>query len=132
MAPIDKQQLSELIGAHGAALTLYARQWCTAPDDAVQESLIELVRHEPAPDHQIGWLYKTVRRRAMNLARAEQRRRKHHGQASADGEPWFLPDEFELDEPIDCQQLLVQLPQLEREIVVAVSGVSCDSYKSRD
>jgi RNA polymerase sigma factor (sigma-70 family) len=119
VAPIDKHRLSELIDAHGAALALYARQWCTAPDDALQESLIELLRHEPVPDHPLGWLYKTVRRRALNLARAERRRRKHHGQASADSEPWFLPQESELDEPIDCQQLLVQLPQLEREIVVA-------------
>ena len=119
MARIDKRQLSELVAAHGAALVLYARQWCDAPDDALQESLIELVRQDPAPVHVVGWLYKTVRRRAMNLSRAEQRRRKHHRQATEGTDQWFIADEPQLEDSIDCQRLLDRLPPLEREIIVA-------------
>mgnify|MGYP001825198676 CR=1 FL=1 len=119
MAGINRQQLNDVIEAHGAALVLYARQWCTAPDDALQESLIELVRQDPPPSPVVGWLYKTVRRRAMNLSRADQRRRKHHEQAGAGVDPWFVADDPQLDEPIDWEWLLSQLPQLEREIVVA-------------
>jgi RNA polymerase sigma-70 factor (ECF subfamily) len=119
VARIEKQRLGELIAAHGAALVLYARQWCAAPDDALQESLIELVRQDPAPVHVVGWLYKAVRRRAMNLSRSEQRRRKHHRQAAEGADQWFVADESQLEDAVDCQRLLRQLPPLEREIVVA-------------
>lgn len=81
MTRIDAQRIAELVDAHGAALGLYARQWCRAPEDALQEALTELLRQNPPPDHPVAWLYKTVRRRAMNLARAETRRAKHHRQA---------------------------------------------------
>lgn len=119
MTKFDSQQLRLLIDEHGAALALYARQWCRAPDDALQEALIELLRQRPVPDNPVAWLYKTVRRRAMNVARAEQRRTKHHRQASEERASWFLPTEATLDEPLDVEPLLAQLPQLEREIVVA-------------
>jgi RNA polymerase sigma-70 factor (ECF subfamily) len=116
---IDAQRLRQLIDAHGAALTLYARQWCRAPEDALQEALIELVRQTPVPDHPVAWLHKVVRRRAMNLARAEQRRAQHHRLAGEKRESWFLPPEGPLDESIDVEPILQQLPSLEREIVVA-------------
>ena len=115
MTQIDAQQLRQLIDAHGAALTLYARQWCRA----LQEALIDLLRQNPVPDHPVAWLHKTVRRRAMNLARAEQRRVRHHRQASEERESWFLPAEDMLDDPVDVEPMLRQLPPLEREIVVA-------------
>jgi len=116
---IDAQRIGELVDAHGAALALYARQWCRAPEDALQEALIELLRQNPAPDHPVAWLYKTVRRRAMNQARAERRRVKHHRQASEQRESWFLPANDILGESIDVEALLRRLPPLEREIVVA-------------
>ncbi len=100
MGKINAEQLRALVDAHGAALTLYARQWCHAPEDALQEALIELLREDPAPDHPLAWLFTTVRRRSMNLARGERRR----------------------DEAIDSQELtamLRRLPALEHEIVVA-------------
>ena len=115
---IDAQRLRQLIDAHGAALTLYASQWCRAPEDALQESLIDLLRQDPVPDHPVAWLYKTVRRRAMNLARAQQRRDRHHRQAGEQRESWFLPADAVLDEPVDVESLLRRLPPLEREIVV--------------
>ena len=85
----------------------------------MQEALIDLLRQTPAPDHPVAWLYKTVRRRAMNLARAERRRAKHHRQACEQRESWFLPADGVLDEPVDIEALLRRLPPLEREIVVA-------------
>lgn len=117
MTQVDARTLQDLIDAHAAALTLYARQWCRAPEDAVQEAMIELVRQKPAPESPVGWLYTTVRRRAMNLARAEGRRMKHQQQAAGQRESWFLPSES--DESYDYESLLAQLPQLDREIVVA-------------
>lgn len=119
MNQLDTHQLRQLLGAHGAALVLYARQWCRAPDDALQEALIDLLRQAPAPDRPIAWLFKTVRCKAMNLARAEQRRTKHHQQAAEERESWFLHDDPTGFEPGELEPMLAELPQLEREIVVA-------------
>jgi hypothetical protein len=83
MARIDSDGLQELIDSHGAALKLYARQWCNAPDDALQEALIELLRQSPVPDHPTAWLFKTIRFRAMNLSRGERRSSEHHRRASS-------------------------------------------------
>ncbi len=115
----ETEQLRTLIDAHGRALALYARQWCSDPDDALQEALIELLRQSTAPDNPVGWLYKTVRRRAQNMARSEKRRAKHQRRAGEQRELWSLPVDEALDAPVDLQQVLTQLPQLEREIVVA-------------
>ncbi len=114
---IDAPSLQDLIDAHGAALTLYARQWCRAPEDAVQEAMIELVRQDPVPHNLVGWLYTTVRRRAMNLARAERRRTKHHHQAEQQRASWFVPLDNDLD--LEYEIFLDRLPRLEREIIVA-------------
>jgi len=116
---IDTETLRRLIDAHGAALTLYARQWCRAPDDALQEALIDLLRQRPVPERPAAWLFKTVRRRAMNLARGERRRVEHHREAGRQREAWFVDD---VDEAIDgetLERLIERLPPLEREIVVA-------------
>jgi RNA polymerase sigma-70 factor (ECF subfamily) len=85
----------------------------------LQESLIDLLRQDPAPDQPVAWLYKTVRRRAMNQARAEQRRSQHHRRAGAERQSWFLPDSGMLDEPLEVEAMLRRLPRLEFEIVVA-------------
>ena len=119
MTHLDERSLQELIDAHGAALTLYARQWCRAPEDAVQEALVDLVRMEPQPNDPVAWLYTTTRRRAMNVARAESRRAKHHRQASQETQTWFVPSEDDLDDLVDVESALAGLPPLEREIVVA-------------
>ncbi len=116
---MDTQALQRLIDAHGAALTLYARQWCRCPDDAVQEALVELIRQTEVPRDIPAWLYTVVRRRAMNLGRAETRRKNHQRQAGSQRKPWFLPPENDLEQTIDYESLLDQLPDLEREIVVA-------------
>jgi RNA polymerase sigma-70 factor (ECF subfamily) len=116
---LDAERLRKLIDAHGAALVLYARQWTHAPEDALQEALIELLRQESPPDCPAAWLFKTVRRRAMNLARAERRRAEHHRRAGLRQEKWFLTApgaEFDSEE---LTGLLQRLPPLEREIVVA-------------
>jgi len=116
---IGADQLRALVDAHGAALTLYARQWCHAPDDAVQEALIELLREDPPPDQPLAWLFTTVRRRAMNLARGERRRMERHRRAREDSVSWFCEDR---DQAIDSQELTAmirRLPALEYEIVVA-------------
>jgi RNA polymerase sigma-70 factor (ECF subfamily) len=117
--PIDEHQLRRLFDAHGAALALYARQWRHDPEDALQEAFIDLWRQAPAPDQPAAWLFKTVRRRAMNQARAEQRRAAHHRRAGEQRESWFYSEEESAFEPRELESMLSSLPPLEREIVVA-------------
>ncbi|MBC8356288.1 MAG: sigma-70 family RNA polymerase sigma factor [Planctomycetes bacterium] len=119
MQRIDTEAVQELIDSHGAALKLYARQWCNAPEDALQEALIELLRQSPVPDQPVAWLFNTIRFRAMNLTRGERRRSEHHRQASQQRNEWFGDGG---DAGFDSEELtgvLTQLPQMEREIVVA-------------
>lgn len=119
MARIDTEQLQQLIDEQGAALVLYARQWCNAPEDALQEALIDLLRQDPVPRHPVGWLYKTVRRRAMNLARGERRRAKYQRRAGEQREAWFVDVGGEELDAGELAGMLDRLPPLEREIVVA-------------
>ena len=119
MDRIDTERLKQLVDAHGAALVLYARQWCKAPDDAVQEAFIELLRQTSVPDHPAAWLFHTVRRRAMNLARAERRRTEHHRRAGQEREPWFLDGQTAEVDGSELRPMLERLPALERQIVVA-------------
>ncbi len=116
---IDTERLQALIDAHGAAVTLYARQWCNAPEDALQESLIELLRQDPIPDCPAAWLFKTVRRRAMNLARGERRRVKHQRRAGRQRDAWFVDETTSGFDSDELAAMLGQLPPTEREIVVA-------------
>src|SRR5213078_1306059 len=89
--------LGKLLDEHGAALTLYARQWCVAAEDVVQEAFIKLASQRPAPEHVLPWLYHVVRNRALTARRA-QLRRHHHEQAAAQCRPWFvLPEAGALD-----------------------------------
>lgn len=116
---IHQQQLREVYAKHGAALVLYARQWCTSPDDALQEALLDLVRQDSTPQDLVAWLFKVVRCKAINLSRAERRRSDHQRRAAENRSMWF---DTTVEVGVDGHELasmLAQLPDLEREIVVA-------------
>jgi RNA polymerase sigma factor (sigma-70 family) len=120
---ISHQQIERLIDEHGAALVLYARQWCSDPDDAVQEAFIELLRSLTVPDDPTAWLFTTTKRRAMNQTRGESRRRNRNklanGSTRETTAPWFTIQLEKLEEAQQLQQQLELLEPLEREIVVA-------------
>jgi RNA polymerase sigma-70 factor (ECF subfamily) len=116
----DPAELAELIGnlldQHGAALALYAAQWSPTPDDCVQEALIELARTRPLPDQPVAWVYRVVKCRALNSARA-QRRRTQREQAAWTSRltPLTSRTDGERAELLDVlDQLTIEL----REIVV--------------
>ena len=50
MSKAGPELLGRLLDEHGAALVLYARQWCASPDDVVQEALIQLARQPQVPE----------------------------------------------------------------------------------
>ena len=115
-ADVDAQSrwLAALLDQHGGALALYAAQWTSAADDCVQEALVELASRQPKPDRPVAWLYRVVKRRALNHARSE-RRRAHREQIA-----WHerLQQSHSADVRRELLDSVDALPSELREIVV--------------
>jgi RNA polymerase sigma factor (sigma-70 family) len=114
----DQELLSRLLDEHGAALVLYAQQWCDGPEDVVQEAFIRLMQQRPLPNNVVGWLYRVVRNRGISASRATVRRVRHETSAAGYREPWFQPS---LDEAMDADIATAALDSLtidEREVIV--------------
>jgi RNA polymerase sigma-70 factor (ECF subfamily) len=116
---MDPEHLGFLIDRH-SALVLFARQWCVAPEDVVQEAFIKLARQNPLPQQPIAWLHTTVRNGAISQGRSERRRHKYENQAAGRAPGWFAPP----DDPakLDAEAAAVALADLpidQREAIVA-------------
>jgi RNA polymerase sigma factor (sigma-70 family) len=114
---INAELLGRLLDEHADALVLYARQWCDSPEDVVQEALIRLARQRAVPAHVVPWLYRVVRNQARSTARSARRRQRREA-AVASREAWFSLTDDRLDGEA-ARAALTQLPQLEREVIVA-------------
>src|SRR4051794_21947731 len=88
---VEPRELAQLLDLLAPGLTLFARQWCRAPEDVVQDAFVKLAALGPAPDDVTGWLYRVVRNGAISAARSEQRRRRHEAVAAARRPDWFDP-----------------------------------------
>jgi RNA polymerase sigma-70 factor (ECF subfamily) len=119
MPAAGPELLGQLLDAHGAALALYARQWCVTPEDVVQEAFVQLARQPCAPAQPVGWLYRVVRNGAISAARSANRRRHYETAVAARGEPWFTPT---TDSALDIATATAALERLSielRETIVA-------------
>lgn len=117
MTGVEPELLGRLFDQHAPALALYARQWCGAADDVVQEAFLSLARQRTVPDDVVAWLYRVVRNGAISAARSEQRRRRREARASTD-EAWFA----RVDDRLDAASAAALLHGLEpevREVIVA-------------
>jgi RNA polymerase sigma factor (sigma-70 family) len=97
---------------------LYARQWCDAPEDIVQEAFIKLVRQSRLPEDTVAWLYRVVRNGALDEAKMARRRLRRE---SAIARPvlWFVEPEVD---GLDAETAVAALERLEpdqREVIVA-------------
>src|SRR5690349_14883426 len=113
------EYLGRLLDEHAAALVLYARQWCAAPEDVVQEAFVKLAAQPSCPDNVVGWLYRVVRNGALMAARAERRRRHHEAVAARHVPAWFTPAETAGIDGKAAAAALQELPPEAREILVA-------------
>lgn len=114
---ISPQRLSQLIDAQGGALVLYARQWCSTPEDVVQETFIKLLQQRRLPEPVVPWLYRVTRHGAISASRSEQRRQRRESRvAVVDG--WFRSDDQRLDADTAAAALR-DLPLELREPIVA-------------
>jgi RNA polymerase sigma-70 factor (ECF subfamily) len=116
---MDAQLLGSLIDRHAAALVLYARQWCRAPEDVVQEAFLKLAVQRRPPDNPVAWLYRVARNGALGAARAERRRRHHENAAASRTSSWFAPTLGTGLDGAAARQALEALPLELREPVVA-------------
>ena len=115
--PPDARLLARMLDEHGPALALYASQWTVDADDCVQEALVQLARQPAAPDSPAAWLYRVVKHKAMNSARASRRRRDREGESLRRR----LVDNQERLASVDALALVELLEHLDderREIVI--------------
>jgi RNA polymerase sigma-70 factor (ECF subfamily) len=113
------EALNRLVETHAAALVLYARQWCSAPEDVVQEAFLKLAAQRQPPNCALAWLYRVVRNGALSAARSARRRRRHEAVAAARSPEWFLPAETSRLDAETASRAMQALPVEEREVVVA-------------
>jgi RNA polymerase sigma-70 factor (ECF subfamily) len=111
--------LGRLVDAHAAALVLYARQWCSIPEDIIQEAFLKLATQAKPPEHPVAWLYCVVRNAAISAGRAAQRRQKHETRAAAQNPTWFIPAENAGLDGETATAALQVLPLTQREVIVA-------------
>ncbi len=117
MSRVGPELLGQVYAQQGAALVLYARQWCDVPEDVVQESLLKLARQASVPENLLPWLYRVVRNGAVSAGRAAGRRRKYESRAA--GREWFSPDPAAAMDGQAAAQAIETLPVAEREVLVA-------------
>jgi len=117
--PVEAKRLAWLMERHAAALELFARQFCRNADDVVQEAVIELAACRKAPQDDVGWLYGTVRHKAISAARGEQRRKRRETCVAEARPEWFSGlAEQNVDARI-AVEVLQALPEEQREVIVA-------------
>jgi RNA polymerase sigma-70 factor (ECF subfamily) len=116
---MDATTLGRLIDRHGAALVLYARQWCDAPEDVVQDAFLALMARSSVPEPVAPWLFRVVRNRAISTARSERRRRRREQDAGNRRAPWFRSDPGGELDSAELHEALSTLPAEQREIIVA-------------
>jgi RNA polymerase sigma factor (sigma-70 family) len=119
MKAMGPEQLSRLVDEYAAVLVLYARQWCAAPEDVVQEAFVKLTTQRSLPDNVGGWLYRVVRNAALAAGRAERRRRHHESAAALRMPSWFTPSETARLDSETAAAALQTLPIEQRETLVA-------------
>ena len=114
--PVDAALIAELFDRHAAALEFYAAQRTSAPQDCVQEAFLELARQDSSPVDPGAWLFRVVRNRAVNAARAEHRRAAHEETAAL--RQAATRRTADPEDAAEIEDLLQLLTDGQREVVV--------------
>jgi RNA polymerase sigma-70 factor (ECF subfamily) len=77
------------------------------------------MREQASPENAVGWLYRTVRNRALNAARSDHRRARHEARAAHGGEPWLEASAGDRLDAEAAARALAELPLDQREAIVA-------------
>ncbi|WP_182867115.1 RNA polymerase sigma factor [Rhodopirellula sp. JC639] len=111
-------EYAALVRSSAPGLTLLARQLCDTPEDIVQDAFLKLFRQTPFPDHPRGWLFKVVRREALNASRSQSRRKKHEQIRCDQRVNWFVDSVEESMDGEMATRALMSQPVAIREILV--------------
>jgi RNA polymerase sigma-70 factor (ECF subfamily) len=114
---MSPSEFARLMDAHARPLVLYARQWCDAPEDVVQDAFLKLVAGKP-PHDPVAWLYRVVRNGAIDAGKMARRRQRRE---SAAGRParWFVEPRVDGLDAETAVAALQRLPAEQRETIVA-------------
>jgi RNA polymerase sigma-70 factor (ECF subfamily) len=115
---MSPHEFARLVDICGPPLLLYARQWCDAPEDIVQDAFLKLVAQRQTPEEIVPWLYRVVRNAALDAGKTARRRRQRE-QAAARPERWFVEPAVEGLDAEAAVTALRHLPVAEREVIVA-------------
>jgi RNA polymerase sigma-70 factor (ECF subfamily) len=115
---MSARDCARLLDSHGPALILYARQWCAAPEDVVQEAFLKLLAARHMPREVVPWLYRVVRHAAIDAGRSDRRRQRREAVA-ADQARWFVEAEVDGLDAEAAVTALQRLPAEQREVIVA-------------
>ena len=118
MSDMTARQLADLIDTHVASLVLFARQWCTVPEDVVQASFCKLAAQPASPDDPVAWLYRVVRNAAIDAGKSERRRQRREALA-AKPVRWFDQETIDGLDAASAVAALESLPTEQREVIVA-------------
>jgi RNA polymerase sigma-70 factor (ECF subfamily) len=114
---MSPHEFARLVDTHAAALILYARQWCDAPEDVVQDAFLKLVGQARPPADSAAWLHRVVRNGAIDAGKAARRRQRR--EAAVRPPRWFVEPEVDgLDADV-AVAALEKLPLEQREVIVA-------------
>jgi RNA polymerase sigma factor (sigma-70 family) len=113
---MNGQELARLIREHSPGLILFARQWCTMPEDVVQDAFLKLVRQRTPPLDPAAWLYRVVRNGALDAAKTARRRQQRETITSRSSR-WFVEFHSGGLDADTAVAALERLPPEQREIV---------------
>jgi len=117
---MDAEQLSMWYDSYGDRLMLYARNWLPEDGarDAVQGAFIRLMGLSLAPRDAQAWLFRTVRNEAITRLRRQERHLRHGRQIAMRQVGWFESHPEDLIDARTAQEVLMTLPQAQREVVL--------------
>lgn len=105
---------------YSASLVLYARSWLAddAAEDAVQSVFMRLTGRVFTPRNVQAWLFRMVRNEAITRLRRRNCHRRHTQRRSAGQMTWFEGHADDLIDAQAAQQILMDLPLNQREVVI--------------
>jgi RNA polymerase sigma-70 factor (ECF subfamily) len=115
---MSPHEFARLVNTHGPPLILYARQWCQAAEDVVQDAFVKLLAVRRPPENLVAWLYRVVRNGALDAGKTARRRQRREF-AAARPERWFLEPSVDGLDAETAVAALRRLPIDEREVIVA-------------
>ena len=123
--PTQQPAWHDLLDRHGAALILFARQWCMThadAEDAVQDAFIRCWRSQTTIEDPAAYLFTCVKHAAIDQQRGKSRRQQREvlmgSQADRTNESCFVAMIESQERAAIIERHLAQLPQEQREVLV--------------